>query len=372
MSSQTLGIEIPDLSDPATFASGVPHDAFDAIRAMPELYWQPTAVGAKNGGFWAVTRYRDIVAIEKDPATFTSTQGGAYPQPDNPELQMDNLMMNDPPNHSRLRRVAMKSFGPRVVAQFDDWVRAIVVEALDDLVAKREGDWVTDIAEIVPAFVVARVLGVPREERQQIVDWVKVIFTAQAAQDGGAAMYQSLMELAGYMNKLREVKLADPQDDVVSVVAKAIENQEVTHSEGLNYLALLLIAGFETTHTAIAQSMRLLVENDEIRATARESVGIDGPGPVVDEFLRYITPAMNMARSATRDLEFNGTRIREGDTMQLYFNAANRDPEIYHDPHVFDPTRRERSSLAFGERDRPCPGRGSGTARSSSGDRRPR
>ena len=113
--TEDAALAIPDLSDPGTYVDDVPHAAFAAIQRRPGLHWQPTKLAAVNGGFWAVTRFADIVAIEKDPATFTSTRGAAYPQMMDGPIEgpsKDNIMMSDPPRHTRLRRVAAKGFGP--------------------------------------------------------------------------------------------------------------------------------------------------------------------------------------------------------------------------------------------------------------------
>ena len=358
MTTDAITPAIPDLSDPTTFSSGVPHQAFDALRQLPELYWQPAKAGTLNGGFWCVTRHADIIEIERQPELFSSQWGPFFPTLPAPmEGFSANIMYTDPPIHSRLRRAAARSFGPRVIANFDGWVREIVVEVLDDITARRGINWVDDVAAIIPSRVIARVLGVPYRDRQRIVDWTLAIFDAAEKPDGGASMMAFTPEIEAYFEELRQAKLRDPQDDFVTVLAQCVERDELSVMEYYRYVALLMIAGFETTHTVIAQAMRMIVEDPEVAAATERSVAAGELDALVDEFLRQITPAMNMARTATQDVEFHGTQIRKGDLMQLFFTAANRDPAKFTDPHRFDPTRAPNEHMAFGNGAHHCIGK---------------
>lgn len=265
-----------------------------------------------------------------------------------------HILFMDPPEHSRVRRVAMKSFGPRVVAHFDDWIRDIVNETLDEVLPRGSFDWISDVARLIPSRVIAAVMGVPRELREQVVKWSDAIFTSTVTQDdGGAAMARAFDEVNVYMAKLGEEKLRDPQDDTVTVLAQSLQRGEIDEAEYAMYTAALLIAGYETTHTLIGQAMRLILADGEIRRTCELAFQAGEFNAVVDEFLRYVTPAMNVTRTATEDTDFHGQTIRRDDTMQLMLVAANRDPEVFADPHRFDPSRpRGRTlpgdGLAFG------------------------
>lgn len=338
-------VQIPDLSSQETFVAGVPHDAFDAIRAMPGLYWQAAAKGTLNGGFWAVTRASDIAAIEQDPATFSSSFGAFYPLTGK---NVENLLWNDPPKHGEMRRAVAKTFGPRVVANFDDWVRPIVVDALQAYVEKGGGDFVSEVAAMIPSRVMARVIGVPRQDELRVVKWTLDTFAAMQVPDGGKTFWAVNAPIRDYMWELRAAKLREPADDMATALAQAHERGELSEAEYRSFTSVLLLAGFETTHTAMAQAVRMIVEDPEVARFTDAALAGDGLERLVDEFLRYITPAMNMARVATRDLEFSGTQIRKGDLMQLYFVAANRDPELFQEPHRFNPERTERNHMAFG------------------------
>jgi cytochrome P450 len=344
--------EIPDFTDPATYVAGVPHEAFDELRSRPGLYWQEAAEGTYNGGFWVVTRYMEIIEIEQQPAVFSSVPGAFFPlanmSGDGPMSK--HILFMDPPEHSRVRRVAMKSFGPRVVAHFDDWIREIVNETLDEALARGTFDWVADVARLIPSRVIAAVMGVPRELRGQVVDWSDAIFTNQVNQDDdGAAMARAFEEVNVYMAQLGQEKLRDPQDDMVTVIAQALDRGEIDEGEYAMYVTALLIAGYETTHTLIGQSMRLILEDNDVRRACDQAFVAGEFNVVVEEFLRLLTPAMNVARTASQDVDFHGQTIRRGDTMQLMLIAGNRDPDVFIDPHRFDPSRIRANALTGGD-----------------------
>lgn len=347
-----------DLADPRSFVDAVPHAAFARMRAMPGLCWQPTTLGVANGGFWAVTRFADIVAIERDPQTFTSTMGAGYPltnqNPATPHVR-NGLMTNDPPNHTRLRQAAAAGFGPRVVSNFEPWVRDIVHEVLDGIEDKPQFDYVAEIAQTIPALVIARILGAPAQDRELIVKATLAIFAATQDTEGlaegegtGARTAAMAQRQIDYAKKIREFKRHHPDDDMFTMLGQCVERGEITEAEFLQWMNLIMGAGFETTHTAIGQSMRMYLESPEIAALTDRALDEGVMDRAVDEYLRLITPAMEMARTATRDLEFAGETIRKNDVMVLYFVSANRDAAFYDDPDRFDPWRREKSSLVFG------------------------
>lgn len=344
-------IEIPDFTDPATYVAGVPHPAFDELRSRPGLYWQKAAEGTYNGGFWVVTRYQDIIEVEQQPAVFSSVPGAFFPlanmSGDGPMSK--HILFMDPPEHSRVRRVAMKSFGPRVVARFDDWIREVVNETLDETLARGGFDWIADVARLIPSRVIAAVMGVPRELRGQVVEWSDAIFTGQVNQDDGAAMAAAFEAVNVYMAQLGQEKLRDPQDDMVTVIAQALDRGEIDEGEYAMYVTALLIAGYETTHTLIGQSMRLILEDDDVRRACDQAFDAGEFNAVVEEFLRMVTPAMNVTRTATEDVDFHGQAIRRNDTMQLMLIAGNRDPEVFTEPHRFDPSRVRTNALTGGD-----------------------
>lgn len=340
----------PNLSDPATFAAGIPHEAFTQMRETPGLYWQPAEFGTTNGGFWAVTRWEDIIAVEKDPATFTSTRGAAYPMFDLPadHFARDGLMLNDPPRHSHLRRAAAKGFGPRIVRNFEPWVREIISEELDRIEQLERLDFVIEIAQVVPARVIARVLGTPTEDQPQVVEWVIALFRILGDPARAGEFEGLVLELQRYAAKVQQVKKAQPADDMFTVLGQCVEQGELTQGEFVNWMQVMMGAGFETTHTTMGQSMRMYLEDADVRSATDRALAEGLDDGVTNEFVRLVSPVIQMARAATHDLEFAGESIREGDGLVLYYASANRDPNIFNNPDRFDPWRSEPNTLAFG------------------------
>ncbi|OUS81307.1 cytochrome P450 [Rhodococcus sp. NCIMB 12038] len=354
---QPGNVSIPDFSDPATYTEAVPRAAFAEILNRPGLHWVPTKVANKNGGYWAVSRFADINAIEKDPATFTSTGGPSFPytnlSPDHPSVDM--IMCTDPPRHNYLRRAAAKGFAPRIVRKFEPWVREVVTDAIDAIEGRSEFDYVEEFARTIPAYVIATVLGAPREDRAYLVQLLTDFFDAaqhfEDLEEGeGTAdrVIPLLGQLTEYAAKMQKVKLAHPGDDMFTELSRCVERGEINQAEYLQWMFVMIAAGFETTHTTIGQSMRMYLENPEVAALTDKAVAEGQTERAVDEYLRVISPVIQMARTATRDLTFAGEQIRKDDVLVLYYIAANRDPAVFSDPDRFDPWRPETDSLAFG------------------------
>ncbi|ONH22898.1 hypothetical protein BL253_34430 [Pseudofrankia asymbiotica] len=338
-----------DLSDPVTFEGGVPHGFFDQLRRSSPVYWNPTTSGAPAGGFWALTRHADVSAVSRDTATFTSTEGMHYPtNPAEIPGMRDNVMFNDPPRHTRIRALASRGFSPRVVARFEDWVRERVRLILDSLPADEAFDAVPLIAAELPAQVIASVMGAPEEDRHRIVRWASDIFARE--QPGGFERAQAALgQVFAYADELREVKRRNPAADMITELADTEhDGVPITDNEYRQFVMSLLIAGFETTHTLIGQSLRLMIEDPEIDEQVRTAVATVGSQRPVEEFLRYVTPAMQMARVARVDTVVGGTTIKAGEMAVMWYVAANRDPEVFPDPHRFDVSRRLAAHTSFG------------------------
>jgi cytochrome P450 len=358
---------LPDLSDQATYVPGLPLETFAEIRRRPGLYWQPTPISTRHGGFWAVTRFADIVAIEKDPGLFTSTEGVAYPSmfPGENNPFRDNLMFTDPPRHSTLRRAAAAGFAPRIVANFEPWVREIVREAIAAVDGVDEFDYVDAFAKPIPAYVIATVLGAPASDRQKLVDFAFALFAAgqqtdgleegQAAIDSEGTM-QAMMDMAAYASRIQEIKRSEPADDMFTALGALVDSGDLSQGEFIHWMILMMGAGFETTHTAIGQSMRLYLEDPETREAMDRAMQEGMTDRAVDEFIRLSSPPMQMARVATRDTEIAGTQIRKDDVVVMYFASANRDEAVFSNPDRFDPWRPEKETLAFGSGAHRCIG----------------
>jgi cholest-4-en-3-one 26-monooxygenase len=340
-----------DLFDPTNFQDTVPHEEFERLRTEAPVHWTPTDSGTATGGFWSLTRYSDIEAATRDTDTFTSSLGIQYPgNYDEPPFMVDNISFNDPPRHAQLRQNVGSAFTARVVARFEGWITERVNIILDGLEGRGDCDLVPLVAVELPAQVICSVMGVPEDKRGQVVEWVDQFFARMGPDGGQEVAREATVAMLNFALQLRDAKEDIVADDtMLGELARAErDGMKITDSEFMQMFMTLLIAGFETTQTLIAQSLRLLLEDPEIAAQARIAYENNQIRELVEELVRYITPAMHMARHATKDIELHGHTIHEGDMVLLWFVSGNRDPEVFENPQKFDAFRKPNRHQAFG------------------------
>jgi cholest-4-en-3-one 26-monooxygenase len=342
----SVGMSV-DLSDPKNFHDTVPHEEFERLRNEAPVHWTPTSIGTSSGGFWSLTRFADVAAASRDTETFTNTLGMRYPS-NYEEVQMlgDNIIFNDPPRHGELRQIIGTAFTARVVARFEDWITERVRIILDGLEGRGECDLVPLVAVELPSQVICSVMGVPDDKRAQVVEWTATAF-ALSHPEASTAATGALLNFGRELRDASEDILAD--DTMLGELARAErDGMKITDSEFMQLFMALLTAGFQGTHTLIAQSLRLLLEDPEIAAQARIAHENNQIRELVEEFLRYITPVQHMVRHATKDVELHGQTIRKGDMVLLWYASANRDAEIFQNPHQFDAFRKPNRHQCFG------------------------
>jgi cholest-4-en-3-one 26-monooxygenase len=340
-----------DLSDPKSFHDAVPHEEFERLRNEAPVHWTPTDFGTATGGFWSLTRYADVAAASRDTETFTSTLGMSYPcNYEETKVMVDNVSYTDPPRHTHLRSHVGTAFAPRVVRRFEDWITERVRIILDGLEGRGECDLVPLVAVELPAQVICSVMGVPEDRRPQVIEWIDKVFARLRADGGQEVSLKATEALLNFAMELRDASedlIAD--DTMLGALALAERGgMKMTDSEFMQMFMTLLVAGFETTHTMIAQTLRLLLEDPEIAAQARKAYENNQIRELGEEFLRYTTPAMHMARHATKDVELHGQTIHKGDMVLLWYVSANRDAETFQNPHAFDVSRHPNLHQSFG------------------------
>src|SRR5438309_2172192 len=343
-------LEDVELYDPDVYVRGVPHDMFALLRREAPVHWQREAHGP---GYWAITRYDDVVQVSRDSATFSSAVGSALLEdPWTPEdlASMQLMMLNmDPPRHSKLRSLVNKGFTPRMITQLkekvNDRCRLIV-----DAVAERGGcDFVTEIAAELPLQVIADMVGIPQMDRRQIFEWSNKLigFDDPEFQNSREEAQMVSMQMYEYANQLALQRRDSAQDDLVSVLLKAEgDGERLSELEFDLFFLLLAVAGNETTRNLISHAMLALIENPGERKKL-----VDDPSLIpgaVEEMLRWGTPVMHFRRTATGDAELGGQKIKEGDKVVIWYISANRDESVFTDPYRFDVTRTPNEHVAFG------------------------
>lgn len=336
-----------NLIDSRNFGDGVPHDVFDELRRDRPLHPNYAPDGRR---IWSLTRYSDIRAVSTDQARFTSNFGVTYQAlPAAKDAYASNVVFADPPVHTRLRHFFNLGFSPRVVQHFESWIREIARDIISDIVRRPRFDFVTFVAAVLPSLVIARILGLPQDERHLMIAWANDGVAGGDGDETAALKAQRVnAELYEYALKMREVKRRKPGEDMITMLANAdYDGVRMTDEEYMHFVMITMIAGYETTHTALAQSMLFYLNNPEVYREVT-SGGTETLVGANEELLRWITPAMHMMRTTKEDVTLHGLTIPKGESVILWFVAANHDPGVFDDPHRVDIRRKNRAHAAFG------------------------
>lgn len=353
--------EAANLLDHDLFADHEPWELFDLLLRDAPVYRHPEPDG---DGFWVVTRYDDVLAVVRDPKTFSSEVGGAATIENLPDDVLEarrNFLEFDPPKHGRYRRLISTSFTPGAVARYEEWLRGLIVDLLDRLSDGETFDLVQELAAPIPIRVLARLLGLPEEQLPRLVELGDRLLVDTDPDIVGDAAYLGERpedrykpfgspwadELCALGRDHYAERRAQPRDDVLTRIATAeLDGCPLSARDLDNTFALLIVAGNETTRQAIALGTLALAQNPDEFARLREHHEL--VPSAVEEMLRYSSPVWFFRRTATVDTQLRGVDIAAGDRVTVWFAAANRDPEHYPDPHRFDVTRNPSDTLTFG------------------------
>jgi cholest-4-en-3-one 26-monooxygenase len=333
-----------DLNDPDAFVAEVPHAGFDWLRAN-----EPVAFFEEDDGpgFWSLTRYADVVAVSRDYVTFSSTHGvniedarGGF------ELAMINM---DPPKHTKLRALVSKGFTPRRVSLIEDHIRDVTRRIVDGVASRGECDFVTDVAAELPLQVIAELIGVPMEDRHKVFHWTNTMIGLTDPEYGASIddATTAAMEMYMYWEHMAEEHRAERREDLIAALLEAeVDGAQLSNVDIDVFLMLLAVAGNETTRNTIAGGMLELIRSPEQRDRLLADRSL--LATAVDEMVRWVTPVMYFRRTATCDAEIAGQPIRAGDKILMWYIAANRDPEVFPEPHRFDVGRTPNEHVGFG------------------------
>ncbi|MBL4865803.1 MAG: cytochrome P450 [Pseudomonadales bacterium] len=333
---------VVDLSDDMSFAQGFPHESFNWLRDNAPVFWhEPTEVTPDGEGFWVISRYSDVAAIQRDPLRFSSDKagdrtGGGTGIKDERSAGV-SLNMTDNPLHRRLRALVNKGFTPRAVNQLEEGLTTLVGDLLDGVEGQDSFDFVTKIAREVPLQTICNVLGVPMNTRAQLVEWV----------DKGLAATSSSILDREYMIKIRNEaktiiadKRLNPAKDILSTIVHAEFEEDGTKlndHELLSFFTLLFPAGAETTRSALGGTIKAFIDNPEQFHLLKKDPSL--MRSAVEEIIRWTTPSIYKRRTATEDVTMHGQTIRLGDKVTFWEMSANRDERFFEKPFEFDISR---------------------------------
>ena len=330
--------KILDLLDPDLYA-GDPDPAYRWLRDHAPAYRDPN-------GVWGVSRWRDVMAAERDTRRYSSARGSR------PLIEMSVSMINkDDPAHSRQRRLVAPRFTPGAVRRHSGRVRELAAGLVERAVAKGEAEVVEDLAAPLPAMVICELLGFDLEMWPRCKWWSETTMANAGYKHGDPRAPDSADAIADFFAetaKLAAARRAEPRDDLVSVwTHSTVEGAPLSEEEVVNEAILLLDGGAETTRSAIGQTVLALARRPDQRRLLLERPELLA-GPAVEEFIRWATPILNMRRTVTEDHELHGETLREGDQVLLMYGSANRDERVFADPGRFDVARSHNNHVAFG------------------------
>ncbi|OBF48562.1 cytochrome [Mycobacterium sp. 852002-50816_SCH5313054-b] len=332
------------------FYAGDPYPAYRELRATMPVCWNDVT------NFWALLKYEDIRFVSSNPSLFTSTKGISIPDPQQPNpVQEGNLIFTDPPRHRQLRKLINSGFTRRRVAVLEPKIREIVRGILDGIEPDSVLEFAEEIAAPLPTRMIAELIGAPPDDWEQFREWSDAA-TGTADPEIELDSVVALGQLYEYFQKLIAARRSSPREDLLSVLAGAeIDGVRLTDEDLLNFAFLLLVAGNETTRNLIALgTLALIAHPDQRRLLVEDRSLIPG---AVEEMLRWNSPVVHMARTATADVEIRGQRIAEGDIVVMLYGSANRDEDVFGpDSEEFKVTRHPNPHIAFGCGEHSCVG----------------
>jgi cytochrome P450 len=351
---QTDALDNTLVTEREHWLDGPPHGLFKELRRGCPVHWTSKITEYPGeAGFWSVTKADHVHEVSRDWQTYSSELGGVTALTDAIfplELSRAMFIGMDPPKHDRLKALFQRGFTPKRIAEHEDEIRTIVVRVLDSLDGREGCDLVTEVAQPAVSRVIGSFMGIPPEDD---AIWARLMNTTLGAGDPDlnpegveAVMARDVPEIFARCGKLITERRERPTDDLTSVLVHAeVDGHRLEEHEIVMGFFLLVAAGNDSTKATYASGMRALLENPDQRQKL-----LDDPSLIpsaVEESLRMFPAFAHFRRTATRDVELAGRKIREGEKVVMWYASSNRDEECFDDPDVFDVTRNPEHQ-AFG------------------------
>jgi cytochrome P450 len=350
-----LSMEI-DLLSPARFAAGQPHDQFRWLRDNDPVHWHAEPGGQ---GFWAVTRFEDVWAVDRDFQAFSSEPTIMIADPFGDQSQAFGgykmMLMMDPPAHTAFRKLIRAEFTVPTARLRTARIAELAGQIVDGVIEAGECDFVAQVAGEMPSFVIAELMGLPLEDGRELYKLTEIIHTAPETLAPGAGG-EAVGKMFEYGARVIAEKRARPGDDLASkLLACEVEGRRLEDMEFLLFFLLLVDAGGDTTRNLLSAGLLALMEHPAQLAWLRGD--LDARLPTArEELLRWTSPVIYMRRTARRDVSLAGAPVAAGDKVVMYFGAANRDSAKFDNPEVLDLARQPNEHIAFGTGPHGCLG----------------
>ena len=343
-----------DFTDPDIYAERLPVNELAEMRRTAPIWWneQPYGVGGfDDGGFWVVTKHKDVKEVSLRSDIFSSLAKTALPRYKDGSVgeQIDRgkfvLLNMDAPHHTHLRKIVSRAFTPRAVERLRDELRQRAHNIVTAAAAQGSGDFVEQVSCELPLQAIAGLMGVPQEDRMKLFHWSNQMVGDMDPEFADNDAITASVELIMYGMKLAAERADTPGEDLVTKLVQAdVEGHKLSDDELGFFVILLAVAGNETTRNSITQGMMAFTDfPDQWELYKKQR-----PATAADEIVRWATPVTSFQRTALADTELNGVTIKKGQRVVMFYRSANFDEEVFDDPYTFNILRDPNPHVGFG------------------------
>ena len=347
--------------------SGPPHELFDAWRQEGSIHWNPPSdsyesplVGASlMQGFWVLTKHKDVFDVSRNQKLFSSHDGGPVIwdlEPPQLAMQQANLMGAEPKRHAAIKRMVVPAFGPKELEPFYPEVDRVAKEIVDSIAASGNCEFVFDVASKLPVYTFCTLMGISEELHNTVFELGNAAADTENP-DRSDEENSAGLKLLAMAAQLADQKRENPDDSMFSrIIHGEVDGEKLDQITINMFFVTLAIAGHETTRGTAVHFIRLMneyLEQFELLKSDLDKYLTNA----IEEVLRFSPPVIKFRRTVTEDTEIGGNKVSKGDKIYLSYPAANRDPEVFENPHVFDITRENANKhLSFGTGPHVCLG----------------
>jgi len=342
-----------DFTDPDIHADRLPVEELAELRKTSPIWWneQPQDFGFEDGGYWVVTKLKDVKEISRRSDVFSSQEKTAIPRYRDGTFaeQVDRgkfvLLNMDAPHHTHLRKIISRAFTPRAIEVLRADLARRAAEIAQEAAASGSGDFVEQVSAELPLQAIAGLMGVPQDERKKLFDWSnQMVGDVDPEFESNDAMAASI-ELIMYAMQMAADRNSNPRDDLVTKLVQAdVEGDKLSDDEFGFFVILLAVAGNETTRNSITHGMHAFTEFPDQWELYKKL----RPATAVDEIVRWATPVTSFQRTALSDTELGGVTIKKGQRVMMVYRSANFDEEVFDDPFAFNILRDPNPHVGFG------------------------
>ena len=344
-----------DPTDPDTCLRRLPVEELAELQRTQPVWWceqtPGKAGGFNDGGYWVVTKHKDVKEVSLRSDVFSSYENGVIPRfnddiaREDIEVQRFVMLNMDAPHHTRLRKIISRGFTPRAIGRLEEELSQRAQNIVKAAAAEGSGDFVEQVSCELPLQAIAGLLGVPQDDRDKLFRWSNEMTGGEDPEFADVDPAQSSMEVIMYAMGMADERGKNPTDDIVTALIQAdIDGEKLSDDEFGFFVIMLAVAGNETTRNSITHGMIALASNpDQWELFKKER-----PTTAADEIIRWATPVSAFQRTANEDTELAGVQIKKGQRLVMSYRSANFDEDVFEDPHTFDILRDPNPHVGFG------------------------